>query len=118
VEIEATSDSGGGYNLGYVYPGEWLRYSVNVTTAGVYNFDIRFAVGGTGGTFHVEVGGVNVTGPIAVTSTGGWQTWRTVRVSGITLAAGPQVWRVVIDSANTAGKSAANLNWLSATIQP
>jgi phosphatidylserine/phosphatidylglycerophosphate/cardiolipin synthase-like enzyme len=113
VDIERTSDSGGGYNLGYVYPGEWLRYSVNVNTAGVYSFDIRLAVGGTGGTFHFEVGGDNVTGPIAVTNTGGWQSWRTIRVSGITLEAGAQVLRLVIDNANTAGKSAANLNWLS-----
>ena len=118
VDIETTTDSGGGYSLGYVYPGEWLRYSVNVGTDGDYNLDIRHAVGGTGGTLHVEVDGVNVTGPIAVTSTGGWQTWRTIRVSGITLAAGPRVVKVVIDTANTAGKSVANLNWLSATIQP
>ena len=117
VDIETTSDTGGGYNVGYVYPGEWLRYSVNVTTGGVYNFDIRFAVGGTGGTFHVEVGGVNVTGPVAVSNTGGWQSWRTIRVSGIALAAGAQVWRIVADSANTAGKSVANLNWLAATSQ-
>ena len=118
VDIETTTDSGGGYSLGYVYPGEWLRYSVNVTTAGDYNFDIRHAVGGTGGTLHVEVDGVNVTGPIQVSNTGGWQTWRTIRVSGITLAAGPRVLKFVIDTANTAGKSVANLNWLSATIQP
>ena len=118
VDIETTSDTGGGYNLGYVYPGEWLRYSVNVSTAGVYNLDIRVAVGGSGGVLHVEVDGENVTGPIAVSNTGGWQTWRTIRVPGVTLDNGPQVWRIVIDTANTAGKSVANLNWLSATLQP
>ena len=116
VDIENTTDSGGGYNLGYVYAGEWLRYSVNVTTAGAYNLDMRIAVGGAGGTFHVEVGGANVTGPIAVSNTGGWQSWRTVRVSGITLEAGAQVWRLVIDSSNSA-KSVANFNWIAAALQ-
>jgi hypothetical protein len=67
---------------------------------------------------HVEVDGENVTGPIAVSNTGGWQVWRTIRVPGVTLESGPQVWRIVIDTANTAGKSVANLNWLSATLQP
>jgi phosphatidylserine/phosphatidylglycerophosphate/cardiolipin synthase-like enzyme len=118
VDIERTSDSGGGYNLGYVYPGEWLRYSVDVGTAGVYDVDIRVAVGGTGGSLHVEVDGDNVTGPVAVQNTGGWQSWRTIRVPGIPLPAGPQVWRVVIDAANTVGKSVGNLNWISAALQP
>ncbi|HXH05027.1 MAG TPA: hypothetical protein VNI83_00395, partial [Vicinamibacterales bacterium] len=41
---------------------------------------------------------------------GGWQTWRTIRKPGVSLAAGVQVWRLVMD---TAGPSAAvgNLNF-------
>ncbi|HWP99148.1 MAG TPA: carbohydrate-binding protein, partial [Vicinamibacterales bacterium] len=51
------------------------------------------------------------TGPIAVPDTGGWQTWRTIRKTGVSLAAGVQVWRLVMD---TAGPSAAvgNFNYI------
>lgn len=112
VDIESASDTGGGNNVGWAFAGEWLQYTVNVTTAGVYSVDIRVASGGVGGTFHIEVNGVNKTGAIAVPDTGGWQTWRTIRVSGVTLAAGSQVWRVVMDT-NGPTTAVGNFNWLS-----
>ena len=33
VDLEATTDTGGGFNLMKTRAGEWLKYSVNVTTA-------------------------------------------------------------------------------------
>ena len=89
---------------------------MNVSTAGVYDLDIRVASGGIGGTFHIEVNGVNITGPISVPNTGGWQTWQNVRVSGVTLAAGTQVWRVVMDT-NGPTTAVGNFNWLKATLR-
>ena len=64
VDIQATTDTGGGYNLGWTAAREWLKYTVNVTTAGTYAIDVRVASKGGGGTFHIEVNGVNKTGPI------------------------------------------------------
>jgi hypothetical protein len=116
VDIENTSDTGGGYNVGWVAAGEWLRYSVNIGATGVYNLDVRVASAGAGGTFHVEVNGVNVSGSVVVPNTGGWQAWRTIRVSGITLTAGAQVLRVVMDTVGSTTGATGNFNWLS--IQP
>jgi len=116
VDIETTTDTGGGYSLGWVVAGEWLRYTVNVPTAGVYDLDVRVASSGTGGTFHIEVNGVDKTGPIAIPNTGGWQSWTTVRAPGVTLAAGIQVWRVVMDT-NGASAAVGNFNWLKATLR-
>lgn len=110
VDVEATLDAGGGYNVGWVTTGEWLKYSVSVTTAGTYDLEFRVASSGTGGTFHIESNGVNLTGPIAVPDTGGWQTWTTVKKTGVTLPAGPQIWTLVVDSA-TAGV-VGNLNYI------
>jgi hypothetical protein len=115
VDVETTSDTGGGYNVGWAFAGEWLRYSVNVGTAGTYNLDLRVASGGTGGTFHVEANGVNVSGPITVPNTGGWQAWQTIRVAGVRLVAGAQVLRLVMDT-NGPTTAVGNFNWLS--IQP
>jgi phosphatidylserine/phosphatidylglycerophosphate/cardiolipin synthase-like enzyme len=117
VDIEATTDIGGGYNLAWVFASEWLKYSVNVASAGIYDIDVRVASGGVGGTFHIEVNGVDRTGPLAVPNTGGWQTWQTIRAPGVTLSAGPQVWRVVMDT-NGPTTAVGNFNWLSATRRP
>lgn len=114
VDIELSSDSGGGYDVGWVSAGEWLKYTVNVAAAGTYDIAFRVASAGTGGTFHLEVSGVNKTGTLSVPNTGGWQTWRNVTKTGVTLAAGQQVWRLVMDT-NGSTAAVGNFNYLRAT---
>jgi hypothetical protein len=111
VDIQASTDTGGGYNVGWTRAGEWLSYSVNVTAAGTYTIDARVASSGAGGTFHVEVNGVDKTGPMTVPNTGGWQTWVTISKTGVALSAGPQVVRLVLDAPGS-GSGVANFNWL------
>jgi hypothetical protein len=69
------------------------------------------ASSGAGGTFHIEVNGVDKTGPFVIPDTGGWQTWATLSKAGVSLSAGTQVLRVVMD-ANGASGSIGNMNWL------
>ena len=78
VDVETTSDNGGGYDVGWVFAGEWLKYTVNVTTAGTYNIQARVASSGADGTFHIEVNGVDKTGSMTIPNTGGWQSWTTI----------------------------------------
>jgi len=111
VDIQAASDTGGGYNLGWTRSGEWLAYSVNVTAAGTYTIDVRVASSGAGGTFHVEVNGVDKTGPMTVPNTGGWQIWATMSKTGVALTAGPQIVRLVFDAPGP-GSAIAKFNWL------
>ena len=113
VDIKASSDTGGGYLVGWTTAGEWLNYTVNVAAAGTYAIDVRLASNGVGGTFHLEVNGVNQTGAIAVPNTGGWSTWKTVTKTGVALGAGTQVLKVVMDTIGASG-SVANFNWLAA----
>jgi hypothetical protein len=110
VDIQATTDSGGGYNVAWVKASEWLKYSVTVSAAGTYTLDVRVSSSGAGGTFHVEVDGVNATGSMSVPNTGGWQVWTTISKSGVALSAGPHLFRVVMDS-NGPGGSVGNFNW-------
>jgi hypothetical protein len=95
VDLEVTSSDG--YDVGWTKPGEWLNYSVNVTTAGTYTVNVRVASAGQGGTFHLEMNGVDVTGSLTVPDTGGWQNWQTVSRT-VSLTAGPQVARLVMDT--------------------
>jgi hypothetical protein len=110
VDIEATSDVGGGFNLAKTRAGEWLKYTVDVTSSGTYTFEARVANIGAGAQFHVEVDGVDRTGQIAVPDTGGWQSWQTVTLPGIPLSAGRRVIRVSLDATGSAG-GAGNFNW-------
>ena len=111
VDLEVTTDTNGGYNAGWVSVGEWLRYTVNVASAGSYTVEVRVASPGPGGTFHIEANGVDKTGPLTVPATGGWQTWRTVSRAGVALNAGSQVLRLVMDSAPS-GAAVGNFNWI------
>jgi len=111
VDIATALDAGGGYTLGYVAAGEWLKYSVLVAASGSYTLEARVASDGQGGAFHVEVDGIDATGPITVPATGGWQNWQTLTRGGIALTAGPHVLRIVIDTNGSTGWW-GNLNYL------
>ncbi|MEO5898233.1 MAG: carbohydrate-binding protein [Vicinamibacterales bacterium] len=113
VDVEDTADSGGGYNVGWVEPGEWLQYTVSVVTAGSYDLEFRIASPDAGGSFHLEINGTNVTGPVSVPATGDWQAWTTIRKQGVALSAGIQVWRLVFDGTGSGG-GIANFNFLRA----
>ena len=110
VDIEPTTDTGAGYNVGKTRAGEWLQYSVSVAATATYTFEARVASVGTGSRFRVEVDGVDVTGPIDLPDTGGWQSWQTITGPGLTLSAGPHVVRVVLASNGTSG-GVGNYNW-------
>jgi len=92
IDLEVTSDTGGGVDLGWTSAGQWYKYTVNVQTAGTYNVAFRVANGSTGNAnFHLQnSSGANLTGAVTVAPTGGWQTWTTVNGS-VSLPAGQQI---------------------------
>lgn len=98
VDIEASTDVGGGYNIGWTVAGEWLEYSVNVSATGKYDFKVRVATTAAGKTMHIEMNDVDVTGAITVPNTGDFQTWQTVTIPAISLTAGNQIMKIVFDS--------------------
>ncbi|MEM9881449.1 MAG: malectin domain-containing carbohydrate-binding protein [Planctomycetota bacterium] len=112
VDIEPTTDTGGGVNVGWIKAGEHLEYTFDIAEAGSYDVDFRVALAdGGGGTFHLEADGVDVSGPIALPNTGGWQNWTTVTATDVDLAAGEQTLRIAFDQASSGGTSVGNLNW-------
>ncbi len=92
VDLESTSDTGGGYNVGWTSGGQWFRYTVNVTAAGTYTLSLRVAApSAVTGALHLSnAAGANLSGAVNLPATGGWQTWTTVTAS-VTLPAGQQV---------------------------
>lgn len=105
VDIESTTDTGGGYDVNAVAPTEWLNFSVNAAHNGPYNLLLRVA-STTGGAGHVEIDGKNVSGAVTIPATGGAQAWQTLTVPGVPMTAGRHNVRFVADTAQF------SLNWL------
>lgn len=114
VDIESASDTSGAYDLGFTAGGEWLKYTINAAADGLYMFQVRVASSGDGGTFHFEVDGVNKTGTMTNSDSGGWQTWRTLTKSNFSLTAGQHVVKLVLDTSGANG-SIGNFNYFSLT---
>jgi hypothetical protein len=98
VDIILSSDPlGGGYVVNDFETGEWLAYTINVAISAAYDVEIRASSTFSTGAFHVEIDGVNVTGPIAVPNTGSWSVFQWVGKKGVPLAAGQHVFKIVAD---------------------
>ena len=111
IQIETSTDSGGGtgggLNIGYVDPGDWLEYNIDVQAAGTYTIEYRLAsLPGSSG-FRVLADGIQIDQQF-VPSTGGWQSWIT-RTDSVYLNAGPQTLRF-----DAVGRE-WNLNWIRLT---
>jgi hypothetical protein len=106
VDIEATTDVGGGFNVGWTDAGEWLAYDVNVATARAYTFTARLA-SQVAGTKQVvlSVDGANVA-TFNFTDASGWQSWKDLAVTGINLSAGNHVFRLTLPNGGL------NLNYM------
>ncbi|OHX63939.1 Ig-like domain-containing protein [Flammeovirga pacifica] len=85
-----------GPTVGWVGAGEWLRYTVDVTTSGTYSFTFRYASDNSEarGPFYLEVDGANISGNISVDATGGWNTWESKTVENLSLTKGEHVLKV------------------------
>jgi len=78
VDIDTTSD--GSYCVTNIVKEEWLRYSVNVETAGTYSLEVRVASAETGKKFRILVDNQDITGNVQVPNTGGLQSWQILTV--------------------------------------
>jgi len=99
VDLEACTDTGCGYDIGWTAAGQWFKYTVNVATAGTYALSMRLAAPAavTDGLHVANAAGTSLTGPVTVPATGGYQNWTTVTAS-VTLPAGVQTLTVDQDN--------------------
>ncbi len=105
VDIETTSDSGGGYNVNWINDGEWLEYTIFVTEPGFYELGLRVAGPNSQGVTRVICNGTDRTGDWTLPITGGAQVWTTV-TRDVFLEYGRQKLRVEVIAGGF------NLNWI------
>jgi len=110
VDLEVTTDTGGGDDLGWTANGQWFKYTVNVASAGTYTVGFRVAAPSpVSDALHISnSAGMNLSGPVSVPATGGWQNWINVSAT-VTLPAGQQVLTLDQDSGGW------NLNYMTFT---
>jgi hypothetical protein len=98
------------YFVGWTAPGEWLEYSVNVSTSGVYQLNTSVGYASSAGTFHLESGGTNLTGSMQVPNTGAPTAFANVQSGEFNLSAGTHILKVVADSEAVSGWGVGNFN--------
>ncbi len=98
VDIEKRDDASNGHGVGWTRKCEWLIYSVTVKETGTYSLQIPVASNKRGGTFHLEIDGKDVTGPLEVPDTGGWDRLERIKKDGIRLRAGDYRMKMMMDS--------------------
>ncbi len=85
IELETCNDLGGGFNIGYLDPGDKIYYEVNVEATAEYDIQYRIASESTAGRLKmtlVDQGGLETEiETLSFPITGGWQTWNTVTSS-------------------------------------
>lgn len=94
--VDAITVGGEGNTVGWISTGEWMEYTVDVVTEGLYTLQFRYACGNTagGGPFNIESDGLVIKSGITVTSSGGWSNWTTKTVNDVPLKSGKQIIRL------------------------
>lgn len=112
VQLETTTDTGGGQNVGWIAPGDSITYAgIDFGSTTARTVTTRRASGAPAtGTIQYRLD--SATGPIiasvAVSNTGGWQSWGSVTT---TLTGSVTGVRTVVLTFIGSGGDFANLNW-------
>ena len=112
LELETTTDIGGGQDVGYTSTGDYLDYRIRVLKSAKYNMEVRVACLSSAGIIQVQQlndqGMVINFSTVYLPVTGGWQTWKSITAE-ITLIEGVCKLRIKIL------KPEFNLNWYKFT---
>lgn len=113
VDVDISDAQNGIRYISSTSGGQWMNYTVNISSSRSYSFDTRVASSAGGGTFHFEVDGVDKTGPISIPYTGSDSTFQSVVVDDIYLDAGQHSVRLVVEGT---GQNVASFD--SFTVNP
>ncbi len=98
VDVESSRDNTlAPYSVGWIDTGEWLKYTVQVDTAGTYDVSLSVAATTSGGSLSLLLDGQVLQQGIAIPATGGWYNWKKVTSGGLYFPEGQHVLTVRID---------------------
>jgi len=117
LETERTSDTDGGYDLGFASDGNYAVYKNVDFGTGVAGVTARLACqqspGNCGGTleFHLDSNAGALIASITIPTTGGFQTWQTTQPVTVSGASGVHDLYLVFKAAPSGSTSLGNVNW-------
>ncbi|MDG1693420.1 MAG: carbohydrate-binding protein [Porticoccaceae bacterium] len=76
IDLETTTDTGGGQNIGWIDKDDWVEYTVFIPSTGDYLIEYRVAGEYDSLGFDVKLDGVLIDNQ-ALNNPGGWQDWAT-----------------------------------------
>jgi len=110
IQLENTSDIGGGQNVGFLDVGDFMEYTVNVSEQAIFEVEYRTASLREGGALSLHIveedGSLVELHSVDLPVTGGWQSWITTSAQAA-LTPGQYQLRVVIT------QSQFNINWIN-----
>jgi len=100
VDIERSEDTQNtnGYNVGWTNAGEWIQYTVDIESDGIYDLNIRNAAGDFGGLLRFTIDDIDITSSQIIPYSGGYQDWQTTSINDVILEAGTHQMRIHIDA--------------------
>jgi hypothetical protein len=104
IQTEATTDEGGGTNVGWINPNDWLDYTINFASPGVYTLKLRAATPNGPDVCKILVDNLDAA-TMNIVNTGDWQNWQTFETTINIASSGNHVIRLL---AQTDG---FNINW-------
>ncbi len=107
IQTEPCTDVGGGMNVAYFDPGDWLKYTVDVSQSGLYEINSRIS-GYVNGSMLLTFDGLNQT-TVNFNSTNGWQSWESF-TNQVLLEKGIYEMKVI------ANNDAFNINYFEFTL--
>ena len=111
--VDIGSDGNGGWLLGYVQQGEWLKFTVDVAETGRYSVRVRTASQQANGEFTLSFSGNDASTTVTTPNTGGWVAWQNIDANAeLDLVAGEQEMRF-----DVTGASAFNLDNITFTLE-
>lgn len=109
VQLETTSDTGGGQNVGWIDTNDWMAHAnINFPSSGTYKIEYRVASpSGSRLSLDLNAGAIQL-GQVTIPATGGWQNWTTVS-HNVNVTAG------TYDLGIYAPQGGWNINWIRIT---
>jgi beta-glucanase (GH16 family) len=103
--MEHTADTLGGYNLGWIEPGDWMEYDIDVKHSGQFIALYRAATERKDSKIELIDTKGKVISTTPITNTRGWQSWQTFTSASFNLNAGKQKIKIRVTG------DRINLNW-------
>jgi|HubBroStandDraft_6_1064221.scaffolds.fasta_scaffold04407_5 glucosylceramidase len=123
LETELTSDTNGGYDVGFASDGDYAVYNNVDFGTGVSTVAARLAClqdngqgnggGNCGGAleFRLDSNTGTLVASVTVPSTGGWETWQTTSSANVSGASGIHDLYVVFNAPASGTTGLGNINW-------